>query len=176
MDEAISVRLASGKHLVVACNQSHLDAAARLGARQRVNKDVNAVMRAIGGEPEIRNDEPLRCLLAIVTGDNILRLGGYGVDARTKILDRFVQRKSSSHLRIQPGLDGKFTAPNLGASLIGQMLGLIATQIALEIVTEERVDKIPIANSIDRKRHCFGIDAEHWNAALAGSRQDIGLA
>src|SRR5262249_11420985 len=90
MDETVAVRLANRKHFVVACNQSHLDAAAWLGACQRVNKDINAVMRAIGGEPEIRNDEPLRRLLAIVTGDNFLRLSGYGVDARTKILDRFV--------------------------------------------------------------------------------------
>src|SRR5262245_31057599 len=141
-----------------------------------MNKDIDAVMRAIGGEPEIRNDEPLRRLLAIVTGDNLLRLGGYGVDTGPKILDRFVQRESGSHLRIELGLDVKFTAPNPGAPLVGQTLGLIAAQIALEIIAEESVDEIPIANAIDRKRHAFGIDAEHWNAALAGSRQHIGFA
>ena len=176
MDETVAVSLANRKHLVVACNQPHLDAAARLGARQRVDKDINAVMRGVGGEPEIGNDEPLRRLLPVFIGDDILRLGGHGVDARPEILDRLVERKCSCHLCIELGLDGEFTAPYLGATLVGQALGLIAAQIALEVVAKKRVDEIAVANSINRKRDCFGIDAEHRNAALARTRQHVSLA
>ena len=176
MDEAVAVGLADSEHLVVARDQPHLDAAARIGARKRMNKDVDAVMRRIGREPEIRNDEPLCRLLAVIAGDDILRLRGHGVDAGTKILDRLVERESGCHFGIELRLDGKFAAPYLGAALIAQSLGLITAHIALEVVAEKRIDEIAIADPIDRKRHRLGIDAEHRNAALAGARQHIGLA
>jgi len=73
-------------------------------------------------------------------------------------------------------LDGEFTAPNPGAVLVGQAIGLITAQIALEVVAKKRVDEIAVANSINGKRDCFGIDAEHRDAALARTRQHVGLA
>ena len=70
-------------------------------ARQRMDKDIDAVMRRIGGEPEIGNDEPLRRLLAVVVGDDVLRLRRHGVDAGAEILDRLVERESGRHFGIE---------------------------------------------------------------------------
>src|SRR4029077_8458302 len=97
-------------------------------------------------------------------------------DAGPKILDRLIQWECSCHLCIELGLDGEFTTPYPGAALAGQALGLRTAQIALEVVAEKRVDEIAVANTINGKRDCFGIDAEHRNAALARTRQHVGLA
>ena len=141
-----------------------------------MDKDVDTVVRRIGREPEIRNDEPLRGLLAVVVRHRVLRLRRHGVDAGTEILDRLIERESGRHFGIELRLDRKLAAPDLGAALIAQSLRLIAAQVALKVVTEERVDQIAIADPVDRQGHRLGVDAEHRNAALPGARQHIGLA
>ena len=50
---------ACGQNFVAARNQSQLDAALTLGRRQRIDKDVDAVITGERREPEIGDDEPL---------------------------------------------------------------------------------------------------------------------
>src|SRR6188508_1535818 len=116
-----------------------------------MDKDVDTVVRRIGREPEIRNDEPLRRLLAVVVRHRVLWLRRHGVNAGTEILDRLIERKSSRHFGIELRLDRQLAAPHLGAALITQSLSLIAAQVALKVVTEERIDQIAVADPVDRQ-------------------------
>ena len=175
MDKAIAVGLADSEHLVVARDQPHLDAAARICARKRVDEYVNPVVRRIGGESKIGNDEPLRRLLPVITGNDVLRLGGHRIEAGSELLHGLIERKSGGHFCVELGLDRQFAVPDFRASLVGQPLGLIAAQIALELIAQKRIEEVPISDPIDRKHHRLGVDAENGNALLTGARQNIGL-
>src|SRR5262249_41112032 len=112
MDEAIAIGLADSEHLVVARNQAHLDTAARICTGERVYKDINAVVRRVGGEPEIGDDEPLRRLLPVFGRNDVLRLGGHSVEARGEILDRLIEWKRRGHLGVEFGLNRQLTNPD----------------------------------------------------------------
>ena len=53
------VGTARGQNFVAARNQSHIDAALALGRRQRIDKDMDAVIAGECREPEVGDDEPL---------------------------------------------------------------------------------------------------------------------
>ena len=60
------VGLAGRQHLVVARDQAHLGIGDRVGRRQRIDEDVDAVIAGKRGQAEVGDDEPLRGELAVV--------------------------------------------------------------------------------------------------------------
>src|SRR5262249_5374094 len=161
MNEAIAVGLPDRKHLVVACNQPDFDIAARVGARKRMDKDIDAVVRGVGGETKIGNDEPLRPLLPVVTGNYIFRLGRHCVYAWAKILDRLVKREGGRHLHVELGLDYKFTTPDFDAAFIAEPLGLVTAHVALKLISKKSFDEIAIADPVNGQRYSFSVDAQN---------------
>ena len=176
MRKAVLVGRADRQHLVVARDQPHLDRRARYRARQRMDEHVDAVMCAVGRETQVRDDEPLRGELAVVVGEIAFRRRGYGVDAGAQIAQRLLDRKRGGDFGVELLLDDKLAAPYLGTALVGEAFGLVAAQIALEVVAKHGVDQVTIADAIDRERDRAGIHAQYRNAALAIARQHIGLA
>src|SRR5262245_44758711 len=51
---------------------------------------------------------------------------------------------------VELGFDGKFAAPDPGPALVRQTLGLIAAQIALKVIAKKGLDKIAVANPVNR--------------------------
>ena len=177
MQEAVAVGCARRQHVVVAGDQPHFDRRARLRARQRMNEHVDAVVAAIGGQSEIGDDEPLRGEVAIVIArDRFLGLGGHDIDAGAQRAERLVDRKRGGHFGVELLRDGELAAPHFGAALTGDGVGLIVADVALEVVADQGVDQIAVADAIDVELDRAGVHAQHRNAALAGARQHIGLA
>ena len=176
MSPAISVTWLDGQHFIVARDQPYLGARQSLRAGERMHEHVDAVLRRIGAQAEIGDDEPLRRKLVVVWGQRFLRRGGHRVNAGFEVGQRLIDRKRSDDFGIELLLDGEFAAPHLAAALRRQLLRLVAAQIALEVVAENGVDQVAVADAIDRQQHRSGIDAQNRNAALAGTRQHIGLA
>jgi len=64
----------------------------------------------------------------------------------------------------------------LDAALFGQLVDVVAVEVALEIASHHGLEQVAVADAVDFERHCVGVDADERNAALAGARQHVGLA
>ena len=177
MREAVFVGRFVRQHLVVARDQLDRNSGARLGTRQRMNKDIYAVMAAIGGQTQVGHDEPLAGALAVVVGDLVFRRRRHDIDAGLELAERSIDRERGGDFGIELGRDVEFAAPHLGAALVGQPFGFV-------LAANCAGNHSPARCRADCGRRCDRSDSTtalvltltHWNAALAGARQHIGLA
>ena len=72
MGKAAAVGAHDRELLVAARHQPDFGLRAWLSGRQRMHENVDAVMRRVGGKPEIGDDEPLRRQLIVVRAQVIL--------------------------------------------------------------------------------------------------------
>ena len=165
------------QHLVVARDQPELDAADRLRRRQRIDEGMDAVAARIGGEPEVGDDEPLRCALAVLLRGNVARNRGEHIDAGLELRHRLGDGKVGGDLGVQRSLvDRHLAGPHLIALLLGDVVQAVAVEVPLEVAAEHGVDQIAVADAVDRDLDLVGVDADEGNALLPGLRQHIGLA
>ena len=162
-------------HFIVARDQA--DVGLRRGgrARQRIDEDMDAVIAGKRGEAEVGYDEPLGGERIIVFAFRPRGLRRHHIDAWAQIADRLVDRESRHHLGVERAFDRKLPAPHAKAALVGQPLQFIAAQAALEVLADDGIEQVAVADPIDLDGHLRRVDADDRNAALSGAGQHIGL-
>ena len=162
-------------HFIVARDQA--DVGLRLGgrARQRIDEDMDAVIAGKCRQAEVGYDEPLGGERTVVFAFRPRGLRGHHVDARAQIADRLVDRESRRHLGVERAFDRELPAPHVKAALVGEPLQFIATEAALEVLADDRIEQVAVPDPVDLDGDGRGVDADDRNAALAGARQHIGL-
>ena len=151
---------------------------ARLGARQRMDEDVDAVVAGIGGQPEIGDDEPLASRAG--RSRSAPRPSAPPSSHRRRA-SRSPTAWSTGNAVVTSALSVCSTASSplhtLTPRSSAEPLDLVAVEIALEVAAEHGVDQIAVADAVDRRcSTALVLTLTHRNAALAGARQHIGLA
>ena len=142
-----------------------------------MDEHVHAVPRRIGGEPEIGDDEPLRRQGIVAVAWEAGGRCRHHVHAGCEIADRLIDRKRRGGLGIELLLlDLELPAPHVRTALVRDALELVGSQVALEVLTDDRVEQVAVADPVDRDLDARRVDAHHRDAALAAARQHIGLA
>ena len=170
------VRALACKHLVAAREEPHLDRTLRLRRLQRMHQSVHAIVAGQRGEAEIGDDEPLRGQRVELIHDRARRLRNHDVDAGGERAYGLSHGKCRGHIGVERLLDAHLAFPHLRAAPRRQLIDVVAVERALKIVTEHGVEEIAVADAVDFERDTRGVDADHRDSALAGARQDIGLA
>ncbi len=137
---------------------------------------MDAVRAGIGGEPEVRDDEPLGGALAILLGDSVGRHGGEHIDAGIKRRHRLVDRKIGGDLLVELLLHLHLAGPHLLPLLLGDVVQGVAVEIAFEVAAEHLVDQTAVADPVDGHLDGVGVDADERNALLTGLGQHVSLA
>ena len=137
---------------------------------------MHAVICRIGREPQIGDDEPLGRQRIIGLGRAADRQGRHEINTRRKVAHGLVDRECRRDLGVELLLDLELAFPHARPALAGDTLELIGTQIAMEIVADDGVEQIAVADPVDRDLYRSRVDADDWNAALAGTWQHIGFA
>ena len=108
--------------------------------------------------------------------DRARRLRNHDVDAGGERAYGLDHGKCRGHIGVERLLDAHLAFPHLGAAPRRQLIDVIAVERALKVITKHGVEEIAVADAVDFERYARGVDADHRDSALAGARQDIGLA
>ena len=163
------------QHVVVAGDEADLDIGERLGGRERAHERVHAVLALEAGEPEVRDDEPLRRPGAVVLlgRRGALRPRDHDVDAGLELADGLGDREGRDHVAIELGLRLERSGPDLPALLGRDGLGRGAVDLAEELLGAHRRQEVAVADAVDLDLGAGGVDRDERDALLAGARQDV---
>ena len=166
---------AGSKNLVVAGDQSDVDAGQRRGVREGAHEDVHAVRAFEGGQAEVRDDEPLRCARAVIflVEGAVLRPRRHDVDARLELAHGLQDGESGDDVFVQLGFRLERALPDARAFLALDAFGGVAPQLAQELVGAERRQKVAVADAADLDLDLTGVDRHHRDALLPGARQNV---
>ena len=141
---------------------------------------MDAVIARIGGQAHVRDDEPLRRKLTgiVIPGGRPRPLGRgrHHIDAGLHLTDSLIDRECGDDVGVQRLRGRDLAGPDLDALLVAEVGQFIARQAALEVAAQHRVDQVAIADTENVHRHRRRVDADQWDAFLAGARQHIGAA
>ena len=140
-----------------------------------MHEGVNAVVAGKRSQSPLGDNEPLRRerIEFILAGARGLRR--HDVDAWRKRADGLCDGKGGGDIGVKTLLDGHLAFPDPRAARFGEVIEIVTVEIALEIASDHRLQQVAIADAIDFEGNRSGIDADDWNAALAGARQHIGF-
>ncbi len=177
MDMAGIAAALAREDLVAARHQPDLDRALGPCGVERMHEGVDAVVAGEGGEAEVGDDEPLGGeRLVLVLADRAGGLGHHDIDAGGARADRLIGRKGGGDIGVELLLDRHLALPDLEAALGCQPLEIVAVEAGLEVAPHHAAHEVAVADAVDLELHRRGIDADHRNAALTGTRQYVGLA
>ena len=173
---ARGIGLGRCQNFVVAGNEAHINTGHGVSGRNRARADMQPVLAAHGGQPQVRDDEPLRGDGVVVLGLARAGLGRHHIEAGLQLAHRLIDGEGGGDVLIERR--GRFhrAFPDELALLVGDVIGAVAIDLGAEVGAHHIVDQVAVADAVKRQLGFLAVDRDQRNAVLAGARQHIALA
>ena len=173
---ALVVGRGRAEDLVVLGKQRQLDADQWLGGAERAGEDVQPVLAGVGRQADVGDDEPLRGARIPGVAPVVLRLRGQDVDAGLAVGQRLVDREAGGDFLVEVAGDVELALPDRRAELVGDVLDVVAVELAQELVAGQKLGQRAVADPEQLHVGDGHVDRDDRDAAPRIGRQHEAVA